>query len=381
MRILHTSDWHIGRTFHKTSTLEPLQSVFEAMVGLVEAHKVDVVLASGDIFDTSTPSADAVKMLDSVLLQIAGAGARVVMTSGNHDSPARLGAKAVFAHKSGIHVLTDSNSVADPISIPDEHGDVHFYGIPFIEPGMQRAVWADAESMRSQKDALGYVMGKINGKIKQNRNRSVVLAHTFVAGAEGESCDSERDIVGGVDKVPVSYFSEFTYAALGHIHGRSTLAENIRYSGAPLHYSFSEANKPRGGWLVELDANGLSSVEWLDFPIPRPLSGIKGKLDDLLIDSAHADKESHWISAVITDTLQPKNAFNRLRDRFPHLVELRFEPEHVHEQKTATYAQLIKGKTDLEIIDTFLESVRNGEKATEPELVLLRKITATKGDK
>lgn len=372
MRILHTSDWHIGRTFHKNPTLEALEQVFGALVGLVAEEQIDVVLAAGDIFDSSTPSAQAVKLLDAFLIRLAGVGAKVVMTSGNHDSPERLGARSAFAHQAGIHVLTETESLAIPISINDEHGSVHFYGVPYIEPPLYRHIWTDAESMRSQKDALGYGLDLVRADWSERGGRAVVLAHTFVAGAEGDSCDSERDIVGGVDKVPVSYFSDFTYAALGHIHGRATLANNIRYSGAPLHYSFSEAGKDRGGWIVDLDAEGITSVQWADLPVPRKLSVLTGTIDELLSDASLAPFESDWVCAVVTDQARPSNAHNRLLERFPHNVEVKYAPAVVHDSGTDTYAQKIAGKSDLEVIDTFLETVRNGEGTTEAEADLLR---------
>lgn len=374
MRILHTSDWHIGRTFHKLRTLEALTSVFDAIEAIVRDKHIDVVVASGDIFDSSTPSADAVRLLDAVLLRLADAGARVVMTSGNHDSPVRLGAKAAFAHKAGIHVLTETDGLQDPITIPDEHGDVLFYGVPYIEPALMRQRWSEAESMRSQKDALGYALERIRADWKRRGGRAVVLAHTFVQGAEGASCDSERDIVGGVDKVPVDYFTDFAYAALGHLHCRATLADSVRYSGAPLHYSFSEAGKPRGGWIVDLDASGLAAVEWTDFPVPRPLSVISGTVDQLLTDKQHDGIEGNWISATITDAVRPMNTLRRLQKRFPHAVELTFAPDHVHDAGGTTYAEKIAGKTDLELVDVFLETVRNGESTTEAEADLMREV-------
>ncbi|WP_422935013.1 exonuclease SbcCD subunit D [Sinomonas sp. P47F7] len=374
MRILHTSDWHIGRTFHKLSTLSAFESVFKALESIVREKKVDVVAAAGDIFDSSTPSADAVRLLDSILLRLSDAGARVVLTSGNHDSPARLGAKAPFAHKAGIHVLTETDGLAAPITIPDEHGDVAFYGIPFIEPALQRHVWTDADVMKSQKDALGYALKLVRSDFAERGGRSIVLAHTFVQGADGESCDSERDIVGGIDKVPVDYFTDFTYAALGHIHGRAKLADSVRYSGAPLHYSFSEAGKARGGWLVDLDANGLAGVEWVDLPVPRPLSVITGTLEELLVDDAYAAIESNWISATITDPVRPVNTLRRLQERFKHAVEITFAPSYIHNDGGASYAEKVAGKTDFELVDVFLETVRNGEGVTNEEADVMREV-------
>lgn len=374
MRFLHTSDWHIGRTFHQVSLLDELRQVFTTLVELVVREQVDVVVASGDIFDSSTPSADAVRLLDQILLDLADAGVRVVLTSGNHDSPARLGAKAAFAHKAGIHVITQSDQITAPVTIDDEHGPVHFYGVPFIEPAHQRLVWSDVQPLRSQKDAMGHALGLVRNDWEGRGGRAVVLAHTFVQGADGESCDSERDIVGGVEKVPVDYFTDFTYAALGHIHGRSLLTPTVRYSGAPLHYSFSEAGKPRGGWIVDLDADGASQVTWLDLPVPRQLSILSGTLEELLTDERHGAAEEHWVSATVTDQVRPANTMRRLQERFPHAVELVFAPTHVHGPDQTTYASRIRSRTDQEIVDVFLESVRNGAGMSDEEAVLMRDV-------
>lgn len=376
MKILHTSDWHIGRTFHQTSTLDALSQVFDALIDAVATRGVDVVLASGDIFDSTTPSAEAVKLLDSILIRLNQAGAKVVMTSGNHDSPARLGAKAAFAHLAGIHVVTDPDDLTIPVSIADEHGPVHFYGIPFLEPALQRGRWPDVQPLRSQRDALGHAIGLIQADMATRGGRFVVLAHTFAQGAEGESCDSERDIVGGVDKVPVSFFTNFHYAALGHIHGRAQLAPSVRYSGAPLHYSFSEADKPRGGWLVELDATGFVAAEWVDLPVPRRLTKLRGDLAELLANPDYQKFEDDWVSATITDPMRPMNTLRKLQSRFAHTVELSFEPSAVTADSEHNYAQKLAGKTDLEVIDTFLVDVRNGHGSTDAEKSLLRDATA-----
>lgn len=377
MRILHTSDWHIGRTFHGHSTLPALKEVLDVLVAEVRIRDVQVVLAAGDIFDSSTPSAEAVELLDDVLARLRDAGAQVVLTSGNHDSPARLGAKAAFARFAGIHVLARPDQLANPVTVSDEHGDVHFYGVPYLEPVRLRPAWADAESMRSQRDALSYAMAMIRADAATRPGRTVVLAHTFVQGAEAESCDSEqRDIVGGVDKVPVSTFDGVDYAALGHIHGRMRLADHVRYSGAPLHFSFSESDKPRGGWLVDLDADGLAGVEWIDLPVPRRLSVLTGTLDDLLTDPVHEGVADHWVSAILTDNTRPMNAMRRLQERFPWCATLDFQPAVVATDNGLTYTELVRGRTDHEVIDGFLAKVRNGEGATVGETELIREVIA-----
>ncbi|MFC6152165.1 exonuclease SbcCD subunit D [Nocardioides yefusunii] len=376
MRILHTSDWHIGRTFHQHSTLEALKEVFDDVVRIVREREIDVVLASGDIYDSSTPSADAVTLFNQILVDLSATGATLVLTSGNHDSPTRLGSLKEFAAASGVHLITAVEQIETPVTLSDAHGEVHFYGLPFLEPSRLRSVW-NVEPMRSQHDAVTHAMNLVRADLAVRGGRSVVLAHTFVNGAEGETCESERDIVstfevGGVDKVPVDAFDGITYAALGHIHGRSRLAEHVRYSGAPLHYSFSEADKPRGGWLVELDADGLGDVEWVDVVVPRRLRRITGTIDELLTDTAHEALVDHWVAAVLTDQVRPMDAMRRLQERFPHCAHIEFKPAVVHTDTDDGYAQLVRGRSDDEVVDAFLTKVRNGVGATEAERELVR---------
>ena len=379
MRILHTSDWHVGRTFHGHSTLAALDEVADALVEVVRGHGVAVVALAGDVYDSSTPSAEAVDLLNSILLRVREAGAVVVLTSGNHDSPARLGSMSAFAAAAGVHVVTTPAQITRPVTLTDVHGPVHVYGIPFLEPARLRHVWTDAP-MRTQKDVVGRAMQLVRDDLAVRGGRSVVLAHTFVQGVEGESCHSERDIVGttvgGVDKVPVPTFDGVDYAALGHIHGRARLSEHVRYCGAPLHYSFSEAGKPRGGWLVDLDAAGLAGVTWVDLPVPRPLSVVTGTLDDLLADTSLDGLVEHWISAVLTDSTRPMDAMRRLQSRFPHCAHLEFRPDRVHDDGGRSYSELVRGKSDDELVDTFLTKVRNGEGSTELESDLVRDVIA-----
>lgn len=382
MRVLHTSDWHIGRTFHQHQTLDALRVVIDALIETIIEHRVEVVLASGDIFDSSTPSGEAVELLDDILVRISATGARVVLTSGNHDSPARLGAKAAFARAAGIHVITRPEQITTPVLLDDEHGPVRFYGIPFLEPARMRHVWTDLDSTRSQHDVIGYAMDLVRADLAGAPvgTRSVVLAHTFVAGADEASCDSERDIVGGVDKVSVPTFEGVDYAALGHIHGRATLAPHVRYCGAPLHYSFSEQRKPRGGWLVDLDADGLGDVTWVDLPVPRELTTLTGPIEELLESPEYESVRGHWISAVLTDRVRPVDAMRRLQRRFEHCAHLEHRPAGAEQTPTSSYATLVRGRSDVDLVDTFLAQVRRGQGSTPAEADLIREVIGSHAD-
>lgn len=367
MRLLHTSDWHIGRTFHGHSTIEHIRIVLEALIGIVRDRRVDVVVVSGDIFDSATPAAESYTVLTSMLVRLREAGATVVVTSGNHDSATRLGFQSEFASLAGIHVITRFADLDKPVTVSDAHGPVHIYGIPYLEPSLIRHLagpGADGAGVRTHEQALTVAMSRIRSDLARRPGRSVVLSHCFASGiaAAGEASEVERDITsGGLDLVPASVFDGPDYVALGHIHGRSRVSERIRYSGAPLHYSFSEAGKPRGVWLVELGQPGAAGdIEWVDLPVPRTLTVLTGPLDYLLEDPAHRAHEGDWVSAVLTDQSRPLDGMRRLQGRFPWCVTLEHRPTLRAETGMLNYTERLRGKSDHEIVADFLEFVRNG---------------------
>jgi exonuclease SbcD len=373
MRILHTSDWHVGRTFHGHSTLEALSTVLAELVTIVREREVDVVAVAGDVFDSATPSADAFAVLGGALRGIRSAGAELVISSGNHDSPARLGFQSEFAAFGGVHIVTQARAHATPVTISGRDGvAVDFYGIPYLEPALIRHLWPD-ETLRTQADALRFAMRNVRAAAEASDHRSVVLAHCFAAGGASEASDAERDLsAGGLDVVPLSAFDGVDYTALGHIHGRAVLADAVRYSGAPLHYSFSEAGKPRGAWLVEFGAAGPASVEWVALPVPRPLAVLTGTLSELLTDAAFAKHEGDWVSAVLTDDARPTDAMRKLQGRFPHCANLVHRPANVAPDEAAGYRERVgRDVPDTELIASFLTFVRNGEgpSAAEAELI------------
>ncbi|WP_203580146.1 exonuclease SbcCD subunit D [Microbacterium hibisci] len=368
MRILHTSDWHIGRSFHGHATLDALRGVLGALVEQVREHRVDLVIVAGDVFDSATPAAGAYTLLSDTLRSLADAGAAVVVTSGNHDSAARLGFQAQLLRE-GIHVITDPESVGTPVTLADEHGPVHVYGIPYLEPVLLRSLWT---GVRTQADVLAHAMDLVRTDAATRGGRAVAVAHCFAAGVE-PTPHLERDIQqGGLDIVPLSTFDGVDYMALGHIHGRQQLAPGVRYAGAPLHYSFDEGHKPRGSWLVELGADGLGVVEWLPLPVPRALVTLTGTLDELLEDERFSAHGGDWVRAEYTDPLPQRDPMRRLLARFPHCAEVRHSPAAARKDDARTYAQRVRAaRNDAELVDAFLVHVREGEGATEREAELV----------
>lgn len=386
MKILHTSDWHLGRTFHGANVTEHLRTVLGSLVSMVREETIDVVLISGDVFDHASPAASLYDLYAEVLADIRAAGAHIVLISGNHDSPSRLGHHAAWARSGGVHVLTRPDAFRSPVTLSDDHGPVDFYGIPFLDPVLvSRHLAPEADApLRWQREALGYALQKVAAQVSQRQHRSVVLSHCFAStGASASEADLalneslQRDItVGGLDLVPASLFDVVDYAALGHIHSRHTLADTVRYSGAPLHFSFSEADKPRGVWIVTLDAGGVARVDWRDLPVPRPLSRLQGTLDALLTDPTFATQESHWLEVTLTDPRRPVDAMRRLQERFPYAARIRFAPSGADAPPPQPYADRVRQPSTEAVVDAFLEFVRDGQGIQDDEREIIRAVIA-----
>ncbi|MGP3998895.1 exonuclease SbcCD subunit D [Streptomyces sp. 8N706] len=359
MRLLHTSDWHLGRSFHRVSLLSAQAAFVDHLVETVREQRVDAVLVAGDVYDRAVPPLAAVELFDTALHRLAGAGVPTIMISGNHDSARRLGVGSGLMERAGVHLRTDPAGCGVPVVLADDHGDVAFYGLPYLEPSLVREELGAKGA--GHASVLTAAMDRVRADLagRPPGTRSVVLAHAFVSG--GAASDSERDItVGGVAAVPADVFDGVDYAALGHLHGCQTISERVRYSGSPLAYSFSEVHHRKSMWLVDLGPDGALAAERTDCPVPRPLARIRGRLEDLLKDPELARHETAWVEATLTDPMRPYEPMARLAGRFPHILSLGFDPDRDAEDPLASYAQRLQGRTDRQIAEDFVAHVRGG---------------------
>ncbi|HWM36833.1 MAG TPA: exonuclease SbcCD subunit D [Streptomyces sp.] len=370
MRLLHTSDWHLGRSFHRISLLDAQRDFLDHLLATVEEERVDAVLVAGDVYDRAVPPLAAVELFDTALHRLAQLGVPTVMISGNHDSARRLGVGSGLMQQAGVHLRTDPEGCGTPVLLSDEHGDVACYGLPYLEPALVRTALGAEDGGHTA--VLQAAMERVRADLadRPGTTRSVVLAHAFVHG--GESSDSERDItVGGVSSVPASVFDGVDYAALGHLHGCQTITDRVRYSGSPLAYSFSESGHRKSMWLIDLDAAGTLAAKRLECPVPRPLARLRGTLEQLLEEPAHARHEQSWVEATLTDATRPHGAMAQLSVRFPHIVGLVFDPGRVESGTHASYASRLRGRSDQQVAEDFVGHVRTGRAADVLEREML----------
>jgi exonuclease SbcD len=428
MRVLHTSDWHLGRTLHGVDLLEHQAAYLDHLVELTRSEGVRAVLVAGDVYDRAVPPVEAVTLLSETLARL-GEHATVVVTPGNHDSAARLGFGAAIM-RDRIQVRTRVAGLAEPVVLPDDAGDVLVYALPYLDPDVVRqelsvdaGVPADADDQpaegdehadghsrvllrRSHEAVVGAAMDRVRRDLSvrvgaaaragRPRPRAVVMAHAFVVG--GEPSESERDIrVGGVDQVPAGVFAGMDYVALGHLHGPQRIAgvpgagsgsevdagrtPALRYSGSPLAYSFSEQHHRKSTVLLDLGsdrpnptpgegASRLLGVTLVPAPVPRRLADVEGPLEDLL-GAAGEPYLDDWLRVTVTDAHRPPDLYRRVKQRFPHALVIQHRPP----ERASDRARAAVVTTANDPLDVAAEFVRHvtGAEPTDAERAVLRR--------
>ena len=375
MRFLHTSDWHLGRQFHGASLLQEQAAALDRIVELAAEAEVDAVLIAGDIYDRAIPPAEAVLLFNDTLARLSRSGAAVVAIAGNHDSHVRVSIYDPLLSAFGVTIRGDVRRAHEPVLVTPKRGGgvVAIYPLPYLEPAVDGPSLTTTTARISHQEVTHLALDGIRRDLLgRPQHRSVLVAHTFVMG--GEPSESERQLsIGNVDRVSVDSFAGFDYVALGHLHGSQQLdGPRVAYSGTPLPYSFSEHHHTKSVRIVELDAAGKASVEIVPLGVGRPLRTLEGPLELLCSSPDHAAAADAWLRVILTDEVLPLQAMARLRQRFPHVAELRHRPPEL-QRSTATerHETVRKATSPLELTLAFFAD-QQGRPAGPPEAELLR---------
>lgn len=323
MRILHTSDWHLGRQFHGLSLDEDHDHILVQILAVIDDERPDVVIIAGDIFDRANPPQSAITRLSQFLTTVrAASDAAIVIIAGNHDSAAQIGAMGVLADGGVAIVRGPLDEDERPLVISDAHGPVAISALPFAFEYAARLCFDD--------DGIGCPADVIRAQLASARKhvaegmRWVVVAHAFVDGAA--TSESERPLtrmVGGIETVSAAAFEGTHYVALGHLHRPQPVGlDHIRYSGAPLAFGFDEEGQQKSVSLIDLAADGIVTVAEVPLRSLRQVRTIRGKLLELL---AATGVSNDIVRVVLTDDTPQIDPMKRIRAFYPNAVQLSYE--------------------------------------------------------
>ena len=367
MRMLHTSDWHLGRQFHGLPLDEDHDIILDQVADAIEEHRPDVLIIAGDIFDRTTPPQSALSRFGDFIRRVThDSELAVVAIAGNHDSAAQIGMLGVLP--SGNRSLVRGPVEADerPLIIEDGHGPVAISALPFSYEYAARACFED-DSISCPADVMRAQVESARRHLPEGA-RWVIVAHAFVEGAS--SSEGERPLsrtVGGIETVPASAFDGANYVALGHLHRPQKVgAPHIRYSGAPLAFGLDEEDDQKSLTLIDLAADGSVEIEEVPLTPHRKVRTVRGKLQELLQTS---EISQDFTGIILTDETPQIDPMKRMREKFPNAVKLTYERERERVlSEIADREPVLSNPKD--IISSFVEFVRD-ESPTEPEQAII----------
>ncbi|MDD6088664.1 MAG: exonuclease SbcCD subunit D [Desulfovibrionaceae bacterium] len=322
MKFLHLADLHIGKRVLAYSMLEDQRYIFQQITDAAQKEEIDAVLIAGDIYDTSSPSEEALRLFENFLLRFDELRIPVCLIPGNHDSDMRLAFGSDFMKRHGVHIARPYSGHSDPVVFWDEWGEVHVHLLPFVRKRDVQRCFPDAV-LNNEDDVLRTAVEALHVDCSV---RNILVAHQFVHG--GAISDSEERI-GGLDGADPGVFALFEYTALGHLHRPQHIGmPNIRYCGSPLKYSCSEVHHQKNVTIVELrkKSNPVEVREIVVTP-RRDMREIRGRFDELW-NPVEAELSQDYIHIILTDERSEPDAFLKLRRNYPNLMSLRYERQN-----------------------------------------------------
>lgn len=330
MKILHTADWHLGRSLGCHALLDGQDRALKELCRIAKEERPGAIVIAGDIYDRSVPSEDSMRCFEEAVIGLSEI-APVVAIAGNHDGAGRLAHFAPVLRKVGVHIRAEEYGAVPHVALRDEHGEVRFHLMPFAMPTETRHSLSkqgpdiDPASMSTHHDATEARVRTIDLCAEA---RHVLVGHLFTQSDRGpEVSDSERDIsIGGTTSVGRSVFDGFHYVALGHLHKpHDVVPGRVRYAGSIGRFSFSEESHKKSVSIVDLHRDGTTTIREVHFPEDRGMRTIKGPLS-MVLAAAPADEagRTSFVRIELKDLVPQFEAFQRLSTHYPYLVELSY---------------------------------------------------------
>ncbi|MGN0620775.1 MAG: exonuclease SbcCD subunit D [Porcipelethomonas sp.] len=364
MKFIHISDLHIGKRVNGISMIDDQKIILKQIMSESLNHECRNIIIAGDIYDKPSPSAEAMEVFDSFVSDAAKNNIRLYIVSGNHDSAERISYYSEVVASSGIHVCGKYNGKLKKICTDDEFGEINIYLLPFIRPSNVKAFFPESK-IESYEDAVKIAVNSEN--IDYNK-RNILVCHQFITGAE--TCESEEFAIGGLDNVSAEIFEKFDYTAAGHIHGQQFIKQkNIRYSGSPLKYSFSEENHKKCMLLIEIKEKNDFNIKKIPFVVPHDMRTVKGSFDAIM-DMPYSED---YINAVITDEEVYPDTRADIATVFPNMMKFSIENSKTSDTREVVSAYM-ENKSINQIFTDFYMMQNNNVPPSEKHLAMFEKI-------
>ena len=366
MKLLHTSDWHFGMTLGTGSYAEDQRFFLEQLYQLIREEEIEALLLSGDIYDSSVVSAEAIGLYNEAMTKLClELGITVISIAGNHDSAARLASCRELLKGAGLHIT--GKPERDPAPVLLDGGKVAVYSIPFFTRDEITALLPEKkDEIRNTETAMLAYCNHIRENMDENR-KNIVLSHSLIVGSElSESDRSAR--VGFATAVSKDVFQGFDYVALGHIHKPQAIENHIRYSGSPLKYSFgAEESQEKGVAVIDTDT---MDIRFVPLAPKRERRSVTGTFAELL---AREDIREDYLRLYVTDKYAGLELIGQLREHFPYLLEVYGKSLSEEGELSALTVEELEEMKEEDIMIKFLAENFSAEPTPE-QLALFRDV-------
>lgn len=370
MKIFHISDLHLGKRLNEFSLLEDQRHILREILLLAESRRPDLLILAGDLYDKSIPAVEAVSMLDDFLSAFVRLGIPVCAISGNHDSPDRMDFGSRIFARSGVYLSCVYQGRLVQADFQDAYGPVHVFLLPFVRP-------ADVRPFFPDRKIDGYpaaMEAALSSPLPDPAERNLLVTHQFVLGAS--RCDSEEVNIGGTDGVPADLFRAYDYVALGHLHAPQAVGRaELRYSGSPLKYSFSEASQTKSVTEVVLEEKGSVRISELPLRPLRDLKRIRGRFEELSQKCFYDGTEFRecYLDITLTDEQDVPDALQKLRLIYPYIMHLGYDNRRTRQTGRPELPESEEELPAEELIREFYRQ-QNGQELSSEQAALLAEI-------
>lgn len=366
MKFLHLSDLHLGKQMNDVSLLEDQEAMLMyQIVPIAKKEHVDAVLIAGDIYQRSTPQAEAVALFDRFVSELAAMGKKVFVISGNHDSAQRISYFSALVKPSGVYMTEAFEGQMQSVTLSDAYGELVIWMLPFLRP-QQVKRFLPEEKIVTYQDAMQAVLRQTP---IDKKKRNILMCHQFITGAA--TSDSEDRSIGGLEQIDAALFDAFDYVALGHIHRPQKIRrQTLRYAGSPLKYSFSEADFDKSVPVIDMQEKGYIDVHTVALKPLHDVRRVEGMLDELM----NMPYSEDYVWATVRDENVPPDARVMLTGVFPNMLKFSIVNSKTKTDVDVMATQSMENKSIVELFADFYRLQNNDQSPSAAHMKELEKV-------